>query len=80
MRRAGSSKQGVDDAAAQQQLAPSLSEPIEPTPENVLAGLEVQEKSLRELRKYLFTRLFQLQVSRRGARHRTLPGRSLLAL
>ena len=42
MRRAGSSKQGVDDAAAQQQLAPSLSEPIEPTPENVLAGLEVQ--------------------------------------
>jgi tRNA-splicing endonuclease subunit Sen2 len=34
----------------------------DPTPENVLAGLEVQEKSLRELRRYLFTRLFQLQV------------------
>lgn len=34
----------------------------DPTPENVLAGLEVQEKSLRELRRYLFTRLFQLQA------------------
>ena len=34
----------------------------DPAPENVLAGLEVQEKSLVELRRYLFTRLFQLQA------------------
>jgi hypothetical protein len=45
-------------SAIQRELATAA----DPTPENVLAGLEVQEKSLRELRRYLFQRLFQLQV------------------
>lgn len=52
--------QGVDRAqqdAGQEQAA------AEPSPENVLSGLQVQEKNLRELRRTLFTRLFQLQVS-----------------
>ena len=51
-------------SAIQRELATAA----DPTPENVLAGLEVQEKSLRELRRYLFTRLFQLQVRLAPAR------------
>jgi hypothetical protein len=51
-------------SAIQRELATAA----DPTPENVLAGLVVQEKSLRELRRYLFTRLFQLQVRLAPAR------------
>lgn len=56
-------------SAIQRELATAS----DPTPENVLAGLEVQEKSLRELRRYLFTRLFQLQVRASRSRALALP-------
>lgn len=66
---------GMRPAGKGEELAASS----DPTPENVLAGLEVQEKSLRELRRYLFTRLFQLQVSSGSALfHTTRVPRSLL--
>jgi hypothetical protein len=39
-----------------------MSQQEDPSHENVLSGLQVQEKNLRELRRYLFSRLFQLQV------------------
>ena len=47
----------------------------DPAPENVLAGLEVQEKSLVELRRYLFTRLFQLQAEESILRAKLRRGR-----
>jgi hypothetical protein len=46
--------------------------PKDPSPGNVQAGLQVQEKSLRELRRYLFSRLFQLQVRRGGECRRSV--------
>ena len=60
-------------SAIQRELATAS----DPTPENVLAGLEVQEKSLRELRRYLFTRLFQLQVRASRSRALALPRRAV---
>ena len=52
---------GIETTSTQQD-----DQPVEdPPPENVLSGLQLQEKNLRELRRYLFSRLFQLQVRER---------------
>ena len=71
MSRSARPEKGHPDppAASQRELATA----VDPTPENVLAGLEVQEKSLRELRRFLFTRLFQLQVRLDPARSPPAP-------
>lgn len=59
--------EGPAQQEQQQQDTEQHQQQEDPSPENVLAGLQVQEKNLRELRKYLFSRLFQLQVRRRCA-------------
>ena len=52
---------GIGTTSTQQDDQPAE----DPPPENVLSGLQLQEKNLRELRRYLFSRLFQLQVRER---------------
>jgi hypothetical protein len=55
--------------SAQQAGASGQGGEQQPTPENILSGLQVQEKSQRELRRYLFQQLWRLQVRMRLAPH-----------